>query len=167
MLYSFSSIITTQWPPKGWSVVCFLHRAGFVMASSVITVSAGVSFGVSVFLVRPQTEGKVPRSLTGEMWVGVFTWIQCKISAAFDLDYLHQMVPCNVALIRSNSEHRDLAKEKMQPHMVLNEELRPQQGSYAARTNERVQMSALCGHPQCFWGSSAWPWVQQAVQKWL
>lgn len=38
-----------------------------MMASSVITVSAGVSFGVSVFLVRPQTEGKVPRSLTGEV----------------------------------------------------------------------------------------------------
>lgn len=77
------------------------------MASSVITVSA------DVFLVWPQTEGKVPHSLTREMWVGVFTWIQCKISTAFDLDYLHQMVSCNVTLIRSNSKHCDLAKKKI------------------------------------------------------
>lgn len=94
-------------------MVWFLHRAGFLKhrASSVITVSAGVSLVYQSFLVGPQTEGKVPHFLTREMWVGVFTWIQCKISTVFNLDYLHRMVSCNVTLIRSSSKHSDLAKK--------------------------------------------------------
>lgn len=147
-----------QQPEEGWSTSSVLCRAGFVISSFVITVSASASL---VFLIQPQAEEKVAHSLAQKTWVSVLTWIRCKMSIALPSDYLDQMLSGTGNLIHPNSKHCHLAKTKC-CQTVFNEELRPSSGRGmdtaqlpGKATSPCVCMSAAPGCWWCFQGSSA------------